>query len=856
LKVIYLSSLHLKDLKKMFNIMELKNFLKLGTTLLTILFSYQASAEMKAMTDEFLSGVSGQSGLTIDAEIHAEIGEFAYFDDGKGLALQGVRLSSAQDKAQTADFRFKIDILESGAISWGFSSENISRFEIEEIRFVDTPGLTPLVGHKSMGGFFLDFDIEGNITVNNMQSPGVTGGVYDIDFSIRDGRLGYRTNGNELFLDGMSLDVNSQGTVLGVNPAGELTLALPNFLAELKVEAMRFSDNPNNHGVTADVDSLAVLPSYGSIWANLDLNANLTIKSGGASGSQGMTINADSVINRADVAWGDDTDWNEAGAWVGALGVTGSVDLVNLTVDVLDDPDVGVNNNGVGLALAFERLDASFHIQDFVLGETKQNIDAYVINGLTPVKSIGGFDINLSLADGIYNTDPLTNIVYVQAGGNSNAGYQGLRLDTQLNIIGSANESNFVYTEDGSSLMFSGLEAYVDGDITVDVTAAGNISGTDYYDGLRVGFEDLAFGYRVEGYRVAKSLENSADNVANLKTKDLQAAHSIAGLGFSPSMEGTLNGHITLGPGGNKGQEGITINSDVYITDGSMAKFIQDDGNGVWLSGLNYDVHLRDMMLDVTSEGLSIYEGESWSKMDVTDFRIGDKNSGASFGRLILESYTVGSESIISAGGAGQVCIGGIGGDSATCEADNGRWEDRGAQGITIATTKFFKDNIDSEGKRNRITWETGRAGEGTSAVSNGTGMQLVFDNFTTNDGNDLTDTYGFRSDYNIDVSSTRVLKKSNGPDSNGVSGNKGDEKIMNADGTYSYVAPGAITAADIANRPVGIAVRTRTHFKELDFERINLANPNPGGEVSTLLYGLKLQNFDITTDITATPLD
>lgn len=833
----------------MLNRKELNHFLRFGATLLIFLFSHQTLAEMKAMTDDFLSGVSGQSGLTIDAEIQAEIGEFAYFDDGKGLALQGVRLSSAQDKTQTADFRFKIDILESGALSWGFSSENISRFEIEEVRFVDAPGVTPSVGQKSMGGFFLDFDIEGNITLRENPSSGGIGGIYDIAFSIQDGRLGYRTNGNELFFDGMSLDVSSQGTVLGVSPLGELTLSLPNFLAELKVAAMRFSNNPNNHGVTADVDSLAVLPSYGSIWANLDLNADLTIKSGGISGTQGMTINANSVINRADVAWGDDSDWLDVGSWIGALGINGSVSLVNLTVDVLDDPDVGVNHHGVGLALAFERLDASFHIQDFVLGETKSNIDAYVINGLSPVKSIGGFDINLSLANGIYGTDSLTNVVSIQAGGNSNAGYQGLRLDTQLNIIGSANESNFVYTEDGSSLMFSGLEAYVDGDITLDVTAA---SGTDYFDGLRVGFEDLAFGYRVEGYRVAKS----TGSVADLKTKDLQAAHSIAGLGFSPSMEGTLNGHVTLGPGGNVGQEGITVNADVSIGGGSMAKFIQSDGtgNGVWLSGLNYDIHLRDMMLDVTSEGLSIYEGESWSKMDVTDFRIGDKDSGSSFGRLILESYTVGSESIVSAGGAGQVCIGGIGGDSTTCEADNGRWEDRGTQGITIATTKFFKDSIESEGKRNRITWETGRAGEGTSSPSNGTGMQLVFENFTSNDGNDSNDTYGFQSDYNIDISSTRVLKKSNGPDSNGVSGNKGDEKIMNADGTYAYVAPGAMTLADIANRPVGIAVRTRTHFKELDFDRVNLVHPT-GGD-STLLYGLKLQNFDITTDITATPLD
>lgn len=830
------------------------NFFRVSLTFLLALLSMQVMAEMKAMTDDFLAGVSGQSGLTIDAKIHAEIGEVAYFDDAKGIALQGVRLSSAADPDQSADYRFMIDILETGAMSWEFDSENVSRFEIEEIRFVDTPGDTPVFSEKSIGGFFLDFDLSGNITVNNLGElvggGSVRGGLYDIDLSIKDGRFGYRTNGNELFLDGMGLEISSMGTILGVTPTGELNLSLPNFMAELSVEAIRFSDNPNNHGVTNDVDSLAILPSYGSLWANLDLDSSLFIRSGGANGSQGMTINGSTTINRADVAWGDDTDWLASGGWLGALGITGTIDLVNMTVDVLDDPDIGASNNGSGLALAFERLETSLNIQDIVVGETKTNIDSYNLGGVNTVKSIGGLGINLVFADDPVDPIALTNIVYIQAGGNADSGYQGLRLDTQLNVINTNNASNLVYTDDGSSLMLSGLAANIDGDITLDVTAAGNISGTEFYDGLRLGFEDVAFGYSIEGYRIAKS----PGSTENLKNRELQGAQSIGGLGFSPAMDGTLNGHITLAPGGNDGQEGITINSDIYVTEGSMANFIQGDGtsNGVWLSGLNYDVHLRDMMLDVTSDGLSIYEGESWSKMDVTDFRVGDKDTGASFGRLILESYTQGSETLISAGGAGQVCIGGNGTDAAACESDNGRWEDRGTQGITVATKKFFQNNIEAEGKRNRITWETNRSGVGSA--SNDTGVKLVFDNFTTNDGDGINDTYGFRSDYNIDIASTRVLKKSNGADSNGVVGNKGDEKVMNADGTYYYVAPGDMTAANIANRPEGIAVRTRTHFRELDFESVNLSHPT-GGD-STLLYGLKLQNFDITTDITATPLN
>jgi len=846
------------------------NYKLLGFVLIALI-TEGAVAELKALDDDFLSGVSGQSGLTIDAALNANIAEVAYFDDGLGIALQGVHLSSAENSAETADFRFKFDILTDGMLVFEFASENVARFEMGEIRFIDTPGLTPIATDASIGGFFLDFDIDGSIAIENRgnASIGVSntlGGVYDIDFSIKDGRLGYRTNGNEFFLDGMSLDVNSMDTVLGVTstatvtsggaviPAGALNLSLPNFLAELSVDAIRFSGNENNHGVTLDVDSGLALQSYGSLWANMDLNADLFILAGGANGTQGMTINASTIINRLDLAWGDDTDWASNGYWVGALGMTGSLDLVNLTLDVLDDPDAGVNpakDYGVGLALAFESLNASIHIQDFVLGETKTNIDAYVLNSAAAVRSIGEFDINLSFANGIYDTDALTNAVYLQTGGNSDAGYQGLRLDTQLSLVSTNNESNITYTDDGNALMFSKLEAFADGDITLDVTAKETLGTTEFYDGLRVGFEDLAFGYRVEGYRVAES----TGDIEDLKTKELQAAQAIPGLGFSPSLEGNLNGHITLGPGGAT-NEGITINADIEITDGTMAQFIQADGsgNGLWLSGLNYDVHLRDMMLDVTSEGLTIYEGESWSTLDVTDFRVGDESTGASFGRLVLESYTAGSETVISAGGAGQVCIGGVGGDSTTCEADDGRWEDRGSQGITIATTKFFQEKDEIGGRRNRLTWETGRVGEGTASPDNGSGMQLIFDNYRTNDGDGLTDTFGMRTEYNIDVARAPVVKKETGTDSNGVFGNKGDEKIMNSDGTYQYVSPAALTSTDIANRPVGIAVRTNTQFKELDFERVNLSHAT-GGD-STLLYGLKLQNFNITTDITATPMD
>lgn len=842
-----------------------RRYLSFALSLPLTLFTVSSvNAELKALGDDDLSGVSGQSGISLELKHKLEIGEVAYFEDGNGIALQGVRLSSSADPGQLAESRLTLDILDSGDLSLTFVSLHQERFQIDEIRFVNQVGVTPIVNDLSIGGFFLDYELEGSLISYNrgngfLGPNNVIGGLYDVDFTITNGRLGYRTNGNEFLLDGLTLDVESLGTILGATPTNQLNLSTPNLKMELSVDAIRHRNSVLGYGEASDI----VATNYGSLWLNLDASADLFIEAGGASGTQGMTINSNSTINRLDVAWGDDTDWVSSGYWVGALGITGTTNLVNMTVDIEDDADAGDQYHGLGMALAFERLEANLHVADYVLGETKSNIDAYVANAATPVKSLGSFGINLVFADGIYDTTPLTNRILVQAGGNTDAGYQGLRLDTQLSLISDdgnqTNLSNFVYTDDGYSLMLSGLEAYVDGDITIDVTSAGVFGTEVFYDGLRIGFEDLAFGYRIEGNRVAED----TGNINDLKSQDLQSAQTLngfsglSGMAGHPSLEGTLNGHITLGAGGAEGDEGVTINSDIYVTDGAMATYMEADGtgNGIWLSGLNYDVHLRDMMLDVSSEGLKIYETESWSKLDVTDLKVGGKDTGASFGRLILESYEVASESVISAGGARTVCIGGVGGDQAACEGDSGRWEDRGTQGITVATKKFLKGKIDAEGKRNRFTWETDRTDEGLSSVQNGTGLTLVFDNFTTNDGVDgSSDTFGIQTTYNMDVARTVVVKKSTGVDSNGVYGEKGWEKVMLSNGSYTYMDPASMTDADRANRPVGIAMRTNTQFKELDFESVKLGHSS-GGE-STLLYGLKLQNFNVTTDITATPLD
>ena len=46
-----------------------------------------AYAELKALDDDVLSGVSGQAGLTLDLEANINVAEVAYFDDGNGIAI-------------------------------------------------------------------------------------------------------------------------------------------------------------------------------------------------------------------------------------------------------------------------------------------------------------------------------------------------------------------------------------------------------------------------------------------------------------------------------------------------------------------------------------------------------------------------------------------------------------------------------------------------------------------------------------------------------------------------------------------------------------------------------------------------
>jgi hypothetical protein len=120
------------------------------------------------------------------------------------------------------------------------------------------------------------------------------------------------------------------------------------------------------------------------------------------------------------------------------------------------------------------------------------------------------------------------------------------------------------------------------------------------------------------------------------------------------------------------------------------------------------------------------------------------------------------------------------------------------------------------------VLWETNRSG------GNGTGAQLVIDNFSTSDGdpnNPNANTYGVNADLNLDVAPTKVKVKS-----------------------------GANAGTDVTPDPLGFAVNGRITFKEVNVDR--LQNVHPTGGAVTAMYGIKAQNADIRANLTATPIN
>ncbi len=793
----------------------LKPFVPVAGVLVCVMVSQSLTAGMKSLDDSALASISGQSGLTMELDLNLAADRVSYFDDGNGLHLEGFRVGSATDPSGQAFHLVRVDIEEDASLNLDYLVED-RRIEFGDIRLAGAPGL-------SMGGVFFDHSLEGYLNIRQGGAVGGAGYTFDSAYTMTGGRLGYRTNGNEVFLDDITMNVEALGVTLDV-VGNTLTLNAPRVTGDWEVGAIRYSGNPSNHGVSVDSATGGPLASYGSLSGNYELSSNTGITAGGRAG-EGVRIDNETVIHSASFLYRDD------GNALALRDITGAYRINDLRLDVAPDWQ-----NRPALALSLGSMDGQFSIGAIEMGG----------NG----KSIGQVNVSFLLEDQVFNGRSYSNAVYLQGGGHADAGPQGLRLATEWSL----RLADFSYTEDGNRVIFSGLQSWGQGDVTVNVTRDELINGTEFFDGLRVGFEGVKAGYRINGLRVG-----SEDAPLQGGTELLLA------LGFYPAYEFELDGHVTLGAGGATG-EGITINSDVRIQDGKAAiiaaPYNEGGGDipqkGLWITELDYDAHVRDMTVDVTEEGLAIIKGEAWSTMDIGNLRVGDKESGQSFGRFVVQKYETGSSMTVIPGGAGDVCAGGMGSSAQACEASGGVWETRGEEGLTVRLKQVFAKAI-SETRKNALVWETNRQTDAAGNTLNGTGTRLVLNDIYTSDGGDFDgdgvddNHFGMRTDLSVDVYQTRVVKKADGPDAMGVVGNRGDEKIMDGASAAGYRYVADPTAQEAENRPLGFAVKARSQFKELSINNIDLVHPVGGAQ--TAVYGVKMQNFDIKANLTATPI-
>lgn len=777
-------------------------------------FSAPGIADMQSLDDADMAGISGQSGITMELDLEVGIRQLSYFDDDKGIHLENFRIGSSTQAGGTAGHLIKIDIEDDASLNLDYLVED-RRIEFQDITLDGVPG-------RGMGGLFFDHSLDGYLSISPGGAMSSAGTTFDSVFSMTDGRLGYRTNGNEVFLDDMTMDVEALGITLDSVGDG-LEINVSRLTGSYDVGAIRYSGNPSNHGNSYDVQSGRLLPSYGGLSGDYDISTRLGITGGGRSG-EGFRIDSETIIHSANFLYIDD------GNVLGFRDITGRYDINDLRADVTNDWE---GRRALGLTLG--SFEGELAIGGIDIGESGS--------------SIGAINLDFIFEDHTYNGRRYTNAIYAQGGGHRNAGPQGLRLAAEWSL----RNADLSYTEDGNRVIFSGLQSWGRGDITANVTRNEVRNGTRFFDGLRIGFENLKAGYRINGLRVG-------DEDAPLQG----GTELLLALGFYPSYEFDLDGHVTLGAGGAEGS-GLTINSDMRIRNGQAAVIAApyDEGGGeqpqkgIWLTELDYDAHVRDMTVDVTDEGLAIIKGEAWSTMDVGNLRVGDKDGGESFGRFVVQSYEKGSSMTVFAGGAGAVCAGGMGSNPSACAASGGRWEDRGNEGVSIRLKQIFAKAV-SDTRKNAFTWETNRNVSGGVPV-NGTGTQLVLNDIYTSDGGDFDgdgvddNTFGIQTDLAVDVYQTRVVKKTDGPDALGVVGSRGDEKIMDPSAAAGYRYVSSPNSAQVENRPLGFAVQARSQFKELSINNIDLVHPVGGAQ--TAVYGVKMQNFDIKANLTATPI-
>jgi hypothetical protein len=774
---------------------------KLILCALVSLMSFSTIA-LERLSDSSLSNVQGQSGLTVEQSQLLNIGSLSYTDDGNSLNLEGLRISSQTDINGSSSQKYVIDVTSDGSLSVQ-TTINPTQMYVDAVRINNSSG--------SFGNLTLNFQSVTNFMLKGKSTGGLEG---SFTTGISNADMIWSTNGNTLSfnnigfiasIDSFTLEYDAIDNTKGFTRTG-LVLVMDNFDFSFSTGALSLG------GV-----------SLGELSGELALSSNLEIFAGGRDSIQGLTFHSQVNILSDPTNFVEFTDDGNS-LFMGDF--SGSLNLTNLTLDVESDH----------LAIGFDQMDGSFNAGKILIGDSSRPIGSIELDFLFNDDVVNNRYNRIRLYPGIKEPDfsvmPTQIRTYAQnfySGLSSTS--EGLSMATQWNLA----NAEVSYIDDGRRVVFSGIQSYGSANTTIDVRD----------QKIAIGISDLKGSYSVDGLRVGN------------KTAPIQGgAELLLSLEVYQAMDFDIDGFTEITAGGVSGG-GIRIDGDYFFNNANIGLSIDENEEGIWATGVNYDVHLRDITFDVEGDGLKINRGEQWSTMDIADLRWGNKTSGRSLGRIKLERFEQNSLLAIKPGGAGEVCVGASATSESACGGAGGRWEDRGEQGMTVSLKAAFADEgYTTDGTAiasNRLTWENNRELQSNGEVR---GTQMIFDNYSTNDGTGTADSneYGLQANLNIDVYETKVLKKITGTDANGVVGNLGEELIFDGTDrdTYTYVA--SPNASQKTLRPLGFAVQGNVSFKELNIDAVQLKHPNIAVP-QTLFYGVVMQNLNLTTNLTATPI-
>ncbi|WP_071872139.1 DUF6160 family protein [Atopomonas hussainii] len=780
------------------------------TALTAALMLANTAQAMQALDDDALADVSGQAGISLETVSSGwTAGKVSYSQDGKSLDMNNVAVGSDPRAGSTSKTTTTVNVVGDRVVVESQSTA----------KKASVASITMAGSSNSFGAVNAFYTLGSTLKLKGGGASGVAG--IDLDgsrLSLTNATVYYRDNGHDLIIDGVSLEAYLNAAYIDIVNGGsgsevQLNLGTSRFVGQINGLRMDLAQGDPSTAVTPstpDTRDPNYNRSFGRLSMDLNLGGSIRIAGGGASGD-GLRIKPNITFSNSLFQY-QDAGILRAENFSGTIASTSGITL-----------DLDSDARGPYAQLAFADLNINTTFGGLIMGNPTN-------------QKLGSLGLNLNFID----QGAQKNWLKLRPGGASTSAAQGVTADVSWSMA----NSSAVVTDNGNSMWFSGLKTNGTGTFTLDMTKgcgtggittgcyAGTSGFTDpskgnyngHYDGLRIGFNNVVGSYSFDGLRVG-----SANAPLQGGTELLVLAE------IFPAYDFTLNGHFTLLPGGSSG-DGIRYNADLFITDARAAITVDETGKGLWLSGTSYNMHFRNGSVDVTNNGIELNKGEYWSNLDVSDVRWGNKLTGTSLGRLVLRRYEQGSTLAISSGGAGALCVGGTGTNSGTCAASGGRWEDRGNEGITAKLKNVWvkgatstANTVVTDEKRNQIIWETNRSG------GNGTGSQIVVDNLHTSDGNasvanggngtgatNGTNTYGFNVDLNLDVAPTKVRNKSTG----------------------QYVSPD----------PLGFAVNGRVHFKEINIDRVQ--NVHPTGGAVTSMYGVKLQNADISANMTATPIN